>query len=42
VDGREVEEETNITISFIGDDAVSISFLAAPLTAHPETSQAPE
>ena len=42
VDGREVEAETNITISFVGDDAVSISFLAAPLTARPETSQAPE
>jgi TonB family protein len=42
VDGRQVEAETNFTISFVGDDAVSISFLAAPPTARPETSQAPE
>jgi TonB family protein len=42
VGGHRVEAETNVTISFAGEDAVSVSFPAAPLTARPETSQDPE
>jgi TonB family protein len=39
VGGHRVEAETNITISFVGEDVVSVSFPAAPPTTRPETSQ---